>query len=228
MAIEFSSVSALSFFEVVYGETSLLKTHRFRLKSSWEFSVERRCVHSNLLSRPFRLLHIDDSPDDRTLLAEAIRRTDTPFELHSADGPQSARPYFEPHLESKGTNAYPRPQLVLLDYEMGELTGADFLCWLRVEKKITSVPVVMYSGSVGMNHVTKCYASGANHFLCKAQTFESLQKIVCTLHLCMSFFPLRFGPLTRLREYECNPTAGVFLPEFPRDQWRNAEHRMNS
>jgi hypothetical protein len=75
--------------------------------------------------------------------------------------------------------------------------------------KIMSIPVVMYSGSVGGHHVLECYAAGANQFLRKAQSFAGAQTIIRTLHLCMSFFPPRFGPLARLPEYEPDPGIQV-------------------
>jgi len=69
-------------------------------------------------------------------------------------------------------------------------------------RKISSVPVVMYSGT-GHN-VADCYNAGADHFLRKPQTLEAIMAIIGTLETCMSFNPPRFGFLARLPEYEPN------------------------
>jgi CheY-like chemotaxis protein len=146
-------------------------------------------------------LHIDDSANDRHLVKEAIFLTETPFAFYEADGIESAIPYFQSHGHDGG---FPRPALVLLDYDLGDHTGADLLYWLRVMKKITSIPVVMLSGSVGRPHVAECYATGANHFLSKPKNLERLKIIVGTLHLNLVSLH-QPGPIQLLQEYRPDP-----------------------
>jgi hypothetical protein len=75
---------------------------------------------------------------------------------------------------------------------------------------MTAIPVIMYSGSGGTRNLTQCYALGATHFLRKPQVFSAVERIIRTLDICMRFSPPRFGPLTRLQEYE--PTAQLATP----------------
>lgn len=151
------------------------------------------------------LLHIDDSEDDRLLVQQAIRRTNSSFTLYSADGANSATPFFEFRKANGEDNEHPRPAIIVLDYDLGVHTGADFLIWLRVVRQITAIPVVMYSGSAGTEHIDECFAAGANHFVRKALRLEGLWNIISALDLCMSFDPPRFGPLSRLPEYRPGP-----------------------
>jgi len=72
-------------------------------------------------------------------------------------------PYFQIHGHHGELEQ--RPALVSLDYELGGSTGVDFLYWLRVRKKIKSLPVIMFSGSPGRSHIAECYAAGADHYL---------------------------------------------------------------
>jgi CheY-like chemotaxis protein len=155
-------------------------------------------VHLSSGIRGAALLHIDDVENDRILVREAIAQSRTPFEYHAADGVEAGMSYLDFGEE------YP-PAMVLLDYNLGTHTGADFLYWLRELKQMTSIPVVMLSGSPGNCHVQECYAAGANHFITKAVDFHRLQVIVRTLHL--SLVSDLSGPdlILELAEYRPDP-----------------------
>jgi CheY-like chemotaxis protein len=145
------------------------------------------------------LLHIDDSAEDRCLVKEAIAITKTPFTYHEAEGLESALSYFQLHGQHGELEQH--PAMVLLDYQLdGNSTGVDFLYWLRVRKKITSLPVVMFSGSPGTGHIAECYAAGADHYLTKPNQLERLKRIVRTLHTTLVCnIP---GPIRLLDEYK--------------------------
>jgi CheY-like chemotaxis protein len=148
-------------------------------------------------------LHVDDSANERLLVKRAISATGTPFDCYEASGLESAISFFKVHLHY-GQQRYPQPAVVLLDYDLGENTGADFLYWLRVLKKMESVPVVMFSGSVGKANIEECYAIGANHFVSKATSFERLKSIVQALHLSVAT-QQEPCPLSLLPEYIADP-----------------------
>ncbi len=151
------------------------------------------------------LLHVDDSADDRFLVKEAITLTKTPFTYHEADGLESAMPFFE--FQGHHSELEQRPALVLLDYELGGPSGVDFLSWLRIQKKITSLPVVMFSGSPGRGHIAECYAAGADHYLTKPNDFERLKRIVSTLYVGLVSRPP--GPISLLSEYQPDPRGNA-------------------
>jgi CheY-like chemotaxis protein len=157
-------------------------------------------VHSKKSVGKLTLLHIDDSAGDRTLVRDAIALTNTPFHYEQADSLASAIAYFE--FRNRKTRRL--PALVLLDYDMGNHTGVDFLHWLRFVKKMTSLPVVMLSGSEGDRHVAECYAAGANYFLSKPRKFEHLKLIVQSLHTTI-FFTNEPSPILLLNEYRSAP-----------------------
>jgi DNA-binding response OmpR family regulator len=149
------------------------------------------------------LLHIDDSANERHLVREAIFLSGTPFAFFEADDLESAIPFFQ-SSHRRELEHYLRPAVVLLDYDMGERTGVDFLLWLRSMKKITSVPVVMFSSSVSSRHVAECYANGANHFIDKPHNLIRLKNIVRTLYqsLTTAEHP---SPILSLAEYLPDP-----------------------
>jgi len=167
-------------------------------------------VSSSLGDGKLPLLHVDDSADDRFLVKEAIAITKTPFTYHEADGSESAMSYFQFHGQSGELEQ--RPALVLLDYQLGgDATGVEFLHWLRMQKKITSLPVVMFSGSPGTGHIAECYAAGVDHYLTKPNDFERLKRIVRTLYVGLLSRPP--GPIPLLTEYRPDPSGHSVKPE---------------
>jgi len=151
----------------------------------------------------FPLLHIDDNEDDRLLIREAIALTKTPLALYQAAELNAAIPYFKVEKEGKEAKEYPRPALVLLDCDLGDQNGADFLYWLRLMKKQVSIPVVMFSGLAGERNVAECYEQGATYFLRKAMGLTSLKVVVRGLYQSLKRKIPR--PILRLPEYVPDP-----------------------
>ena len=149
------------------------------------------------------LLHVNDNAGESALIQEAIDHSHTPFTLYAAQGVQPATGYFQFPAHAP----YAHPDLVLLDFDTFPRTGSDFLYWLRVQKNMTAIPVIMYSGSHPLNRISQSYAAGANHFLSKASELSRIVAIVQTLYYCMSFRTPQFGSLTRLPEYRAEPKS---------------------
>ena len=166
-------------------------------------------MHLSAADGPLPLLYIDDSENDRLLVRDAISLTKTQFVFYQADGLQAAIPYFHSHRHDGAPNPFPRPALVLLDYDLGNHTGADVLYWLRVKEKLTSIPVAMFSGSPGKLHVENCYAMGANHFIRKPNDLERLKTIVRTLHFSLVSDNRHPSPILRLPEYQPDPSKAA-------------------
>jgi DNA-binding response OmpR family regulator len=153
---------------------------------------------------PLALLHIDDSPGDRFFFQQAARLANTPFAIYAAAGAQSAAPHFATWSAPSGTGVHPRPSLVLLDYDMGDHNGADFLHWLRLVRR-ASIPVVMLTRSTDEAVVRKCYSAGANHFLTKPASINHAIAMIIALYRCMASDPPQFASLAALPEYMPNP-----------------------
>ena len=151
----------------------------------------------------YPLLHIDDNSNDRLLVREAIALTKTPLLYYEAANIDSAIPFFESESHEPQAQEFPRPALVLLDYDLGGQTGADFLSWLRLIKKAVGIPVAIFSGSPGQRNVTECYEQGANFFVNKATSLTRTQLVVRGLYLSLELkIP---EPILRLDEYVPDP-----------------------
>jgi CheY-like chemotaxis protein len=91
---------------------------------------------------PARVLVVDDNEALRDNLAEALELEG--FAVTVAPNGQVA-------LDRLATD--PPPRVVLLDYKMPGMTGADLLARIRADPRLAGVRVVMTTGSTGMRSV---------------------------------------------------------------------------
>jgi CheY-like chemotaxis protein len=82
----------------------------------------------------------------------------------------SARPAAQALLSGE------RPDLIILDINMPEVSGIDFLEFLRRRKDMKDLPVVMLSTEAADVMVDKAMAIGADAYVTKPVALEELEK----------------------------------------------------
>ena len=68
-----------------------------------------------------------------------------------------------------------RPDLVILDINMPEVTGIDMLEFLKMRPELRDIPVVMLSSETTDVQVDEAMRLGANAFVFKPVTIEELE-----------------------------------------------------
>jgi len=68
------------------------------------------------------------------------------------------------------------PELLILDINMPEVSGLDFLEFLRRRNEWKSLPIIMLSSEAADSMVDRAIQSGANTYLTKPVTIEELEK----------------------------------------------------
>lgn len=71
-----------------------------------------------------------------------------------------------------------RPDLILLDINMPEITGIDFLEFLRLRSEYKNIPVVMLSSETTDAQVDEAMDLGADGFLFKPVTIDELEEVL--------------------------------------------------
>ena len=71
-----------------------------------------------------------------------------------------------------------RPDLLVLDINMPEVTGIDFLEFVRSRVEFKHLPVVMLSTETADQQVDEALRLGANEFVFKPVTIEELERAV--------------------------------------------------
>jgi CheY-like chemotaxis protein len=150
-------------------------------------------------------LYIDNNPDDRLMLREAAKSVNSSVLFFCLDGYRSAVAYLGGEGDFADRQKYPLPVFVLLDYALNGNTGADLLCWMRADRKLKGMPVVIYSDSDQPERLALCYRGGANYYLRKARSFPNLMRLMECLDECFASDPPNYALLLTQPEYRPPP-----------------------
>ena len=74
-----------------------------------------------------------------------------------------------------------RPNVVILDINMPEVSGIDLLEFLRNQKGLRTLPVIMLSSETTDVQVDEAMGLGANAFVFKPVTIEELEEALNTV-----------------------------------------------
>lgn len=107
-----------------------------------------------------RILLVEDNPADAQMLETALEKTGIPVEIAVlGDGAKAIE-----HLTSPGP---PPCDVLLLDLNLPRISGFEVLQTIRGREDLKSLPVVIMSGSSNADEIRRCYAAGANSYICK-------------------------------------------------------------
>jgi len=133
------------------------------------------------VARAANILLVEDNSDDATLVCTAVQRTFAGIRVFVVCDGSEAISYLTSEGLYKDRNAYPFPDLILLDLKMPQVNGFEVLRWVRSQPTMKGLPVVVLTGSVLASDNTLAYESGANSYLLKPSSFEGLLKTVKSL-----------------------------------------------
>ena len=177
---------------------------------------------SDTYIRPgFPVLYLDDNPDDHLLVQGAAAMGRLPLHIHSMTRLSLAIDYLSGDRRFHDRQRYPLPVLVLLDYDLCGGTAIDLLRWMRVQPQFDGLPVVMFTSSDTPEHIARCYAHGANHFLVKPSGYARVEAVLQTLALCFAAHPPDFKSLSQLPEYR--PPLSPTDPAHPSELDQNSK-----
>ncbi|HEX4083735.1 MAG TPA: SpoIIE family protein phosphatase [Chthoniobacteraceae bacterium] len=116
-----------------------------------------------------RIIVVDDDDMSRRLLTRSLDHQHQVIECRN--GFEAAQ-----LLESGG------PALVVLDYEMPEINGAEVCELIRgsSDPEVAQTPIIMVTGHSNANHEVECLRSGANDFVTKPVNMAVLQARIDT------------------------------------------------
>lgn len=89
------------------------------------------------------VLVVDDDADTAALVCAVIRRLGTGIHVADVRGGREALAYLRGCGGAAGT---PRPDAILLDLEMPEMSGLDVLALLGGQRDLCDIPVAMFTG----------------------------------------------------------------------------------
>jgi CheY-like chemotaxis protein len=137
------------------------------------------------------VLYAEDDLNDITLMELVVARRGGNLRLKVVRDGSQAIAYLK--REGKFTHApsSPAPAVILLDVKMPKVTGIEVLEWVRQQKSLSDVPVIMISSSMQEVDVLRSYELGANAYIGKPAAFKQFQHTVSS---ALKFFLARPGP----------------------------------
>lgn len=132
---------------------------------------------TNAAIKPVAILMADDDADDRLLAKDALAECKLNNELHFVENGEELLDYLNRRGKYTGSAA-PRPGLILLDLNMPRKDGREALKEIKLDPELRKIPVVVLTTSKADTDISKIYELGANSFISKPVTFDSLVNVM--------------------------------------------------
>jgi CheY-like chemotaxis protein len=124
---------------------------------------------------PITILLVDDDPDCRLLVRDALAESKVSNEIHEVSSGEEAMAF----LQRQGQYASaPRPGLIYLDIEMPGIDGLETLRRIKSSRELRDIPVVMMTGVCGEAEMNKAAELGANSYTLKPANAEQFLRTV--------------------------------------------------
>jgi CheY-like chemotaxis protein len=120
------------------------------------------------------ILLVEDNKDDVFLMKRALKsaRFSNPV-IVVETGPE-AMAYLSGAGQYADRDSYPMPAVVFLDLKLPFLYGHEVLAWIRKQRELESLVVIVLTSSNEASDLSRCYSLGANSYLVKPPTAEQL------------------------------------------------------
>ncbi len=130
---------------------------------------------SREVEEPISILLVDDDPDCRMLIRDAIAESKVRNRVFEVADGQEAIDFLNRRAQFRDA---PRPGLIFLDIEMPGMNGQETLRAIRSLQELKDVPVVMMTGVSDESHMQQAAANGANSYTIKPANAEQFLRTV--------------------------------------------------
>jgi len=121
------------------------------------------------------ILLADDDFEDLELIESAIISIDPAANFHKVSNGKAVIDY----LTNQPVDEL--PCLMILDYNMPELTGCEVLSLIYKDKRYEAIPKIILSTSNSPLHIRQCKSNGATDYFIKPHNMNGLNMLAKTL-----------------------------------------------
>ena len=133
-----------------------------------------------MISQP-AMLYVEDEKTDVLLLKVAFKRAGLLNPVHIAVDGAEAIDYLAGNGPFADRNQHPLPALVLLDINLPKKNGFEVLGWIRQQPQYASLPVVIYTSSVGLIDKDTAQLLGATDYFVKRSGVSEIAELARSL-----------------------------------------------
>ena len=130
------------------------------------------------LPKSIVILMADDDADDRLLAKDALTECRLANDLHFVEDGEELLDYLQRRGKYTSLADAPRPGLILLDLNMPKKDGREALKEIRANPDLRKIPVVVLTTSKADTDIGRIYELGANSFISKPVSFDSLVEVM--------------------------------------------------
>jgi CheY-like chemotaxis protein len=123
----------------------------------------------------------DDDPEDCLLAREALEESRLVNQFMTVGDGEELLEYLQHRGRYADPEAAPRPGLILLDLNMPRMDGREALAAIKADSRLRSIPIVVLTTSKAEEDVLRSYDLGANSYITKPVTFDSMVDVAKTL-----------------------------------------------
>ncbi len=125
------------------------------------------------------ILIAEDDADDRFLLQSAFDENGYTDKIHFVENGVEMINYLH-NIELEGIEST-LPRFILLDLNMPKKDGREVLKEIKQNQFLKKIPVIIFSTTNNELEMKRCYELGANSYITKPNSFDSLIKTVAAL-----------------------------------------------
>jgi CheY-like chemotaxis protein len=120
------------------------------------------------------ILLVEDNEDDVFLMRHALTSAGVSNPVFVVESGQQAIEYLSGLGPYHDRDRYPMPVIVFLDLKLPLMSGHEVLAWIRGQRQLESLLVVVLTSSNEPSDVRRSYSLGANSYLMKPLTARQL------------------------------------------------------
>src|SRR6476660_7885214 len=120
------------------------------------------------------ILLVEDNDDDVFLMKHALASAGVSNAVLVVESGQRAVDYLSGEGPYSDRSRYPMPAVVFLDLKLPLMSGHEVLAWIRAQRQLESLVVVVLTSSNEPSDVRRAYSLGANSYLMKPLTAAQL------------------------------------------------------
>ncbi len=124
---------------------------------------------------PINILLIDDDPDCRLMVRDAIADGKTRNMVFEVSNAEEGLAFLKREAKFSGA---PRPGLIYLDIEMPGINGIELLKKIKADPELRNITVVMMTGVSDEEQMRLAAAAGANSYTIKPANAQQFLKTV--------------------------------------------------